>query len=155
MKPIVCVNELTTSNQQLHLSLGDQGGPPTNRLKQIKMNDITKTITGEDVLMIKRTNIVRQYNSETENFKGKSYRVYAFGDKAFAVHEDDAFHADFDKGDIQKIMVTESTDGWSLANHVTWTRANAFKKAQVYNESITVENFKPSFQPAQAISDLQ
>ena len=119
------------------------------------MNDTTKTITGEDVLLIKRTNLVRQYNSETEGFKGKSYRIYAYGDKAFAVHEDDAFHADFNSGDIQKILVTESNEGWSLANHVTWTRANAQKRNQVYNDSITVENFKPTFQPAQAIGDLQ
>ena len=119
------------------------------------MNETTKTITGEDVLLIKRTNLVREYTSAKEGYEGKTYRIYAYGDKAFAVHEDDAFHADFTNGDIQKIMVTESEQGWSLANHVTWTRANAFKKAQVYNESITVENFKPSFQPAQAISDLQ
>ena len=99
-----------------------------------------KILSGEDVLLIKKTNVVRPYQSEKEGFKGKNYRVYAFGDKAFAVHEEDDFNEDFRNGDIQKVMLTVSDEGWSLANHVTWKRANAQKRNQTIHDAITVEN---------------
>lgn len=101
-----------------------------------------KVLTGEDVLMIKRTNLTREYKSETEGFKGKKYRIYAFGDEAFAVHEDDAFHKDFEAGNIKSVMITVTEDGWSLANHLTWNRAIAQKKHQLVFDNITVENIK-------------
>lgn len=99
-----------------------------------------KILTGEDVLLIKKTNLVREYKSETEGFKGKKYRVFAYGDHAFAVHVDDDFNEDFKNGDIQKVMLTVSDEGWSLANHVTWKRANAQKRNQTVYDAITVEN---------------
>jgi hypothetical protein len=102
-----------------------------------------KILTGEDVLLIKKTARVKKYNSETEGFKGKSYRIYAYGDKAFIVHEDDDFHQDFANGDIQKVMLTVSDEGLSLANHVTWKRANAQKMNQTKYDSISVDLFKP------------
>lgn len=98
-------------------------------------------ITEEDVLLVKRTNLVRPYQSQTEGFKGKNYRLYALGDKAFAVHEDDNFHDALASGDIQKIEVLVSDEGWSMSNFVTWTQANNFKTAKVRNEAITVQNF--------------
>ena len=100
-----------------------------------------KIITGEDVLLIKKTNLLRAYKSETEGFKGKSYRIYAFGDNAFAVHEDDDFHNEFTNGGLKTIMLTVTDEGWSLANCVTWKQANAQRKNQVVFDSITVENF--------------
>jgi hypothetical protein len=100
-----------------------------------------KILTGDDVLLIKKTNIVRNYQSETEGFKDKSYRIYAFGDKAFTVHQDDEFHADFDKGNISKVLLTVTDEGLSLANYISWTRAIGQKRNQVALESISVENF--------------
>ncbi len=99
-----------------------------------------KILSGEVVLLIKKTTLVREYKSETEGFKGKTYRVYAFGDKAFAVHEDDDFNKDFKNGDVQKVMITVTEEGWSLANHVTWKRANAQKMNQTLYDAITVDN---------------
>jgi hypothetical protein len=100
-------------------------------------------ITGQDILLIKKTNTVRTYNSETEGYKGKKYRVYAYNGKAFSVHEDDDFNTDLDKGDVSKVMLTVTDEGYSLDNYITWTKANAFKEKEMYNASITVENFKP------------
>lgn len=101
-------------------------------------------ITGQDVLKVKKTNLVRAYKSETEGFAGKNYRIYASGDNAFAVHEDDDFHQDLKDGDIKLIDIKVTDDGWSLSNYVTWTKANAFKAKEMQFESITVDNFKPS-----------
>lgn len=101
-------------------------------------------ITGQDILLVKKTNTVRAYKSETEGFKGKNYRLYAFNGKAFAVHEDDAFITDLDRGDVSKIMITVTDEGYSLENYISWTKANAFKMKEMENESITVENFKPT-----------
>jgi hypothetical protein len=100
-------------------------------------------ITGQDVLKVKKTNLLRPYNSETEGFAGKNYRIYAFGDKAFAVHEDDDFHQDLKDGDIKLLDIEVTDKGWSLSNYVTWTKANAFKEKEAKFESITAENFKP------------
>ena len=53
-------------------------------------------ITGQDILLIKKTNTVRTYKSETEGYAGKNYRLYAYNSKAFAVHEDDDFIVDLE-----------------------------------------------------------
>ena len=100
-------------------------------------------IAGQDVLKIKKTNLVRAYKSETEGFAGKNYRIYASGENAFAVHEDDDFHQDLKDGDVKLLDITVTDDGWSLNNYVTWTKANAFKEKEMKFESITAENFKP------------
>jgi len=100
-------------------------------------------ITGQDVLKIKKTNLVRAYKSESEGFKGMNYRIYALGEQAFAVHEEDDFHQDLKNGDVKLIDINVTDDGWSLNNYVTWTKANAFKAKEMEHESITVENFKP------------
>lgn len=102
-----------------------------------------RVIIGEDVLLIKKTNLVRAYNSEKEGFKGKNYRIYAFGKDAFAVHEDDDFNEDLKSGNVQKVVLQVNDEGQlSLSNHVSWTKANAQKKNQVIHDSITVENFR-------------
>jgi hypothetical protein len=100
-------------------------------------------ITGQDVLKIKKTNLVRAYNSETEGFKGMNYRIYALGDQAFSVHEEDDFHQDLKNGDVKLIDINVTDNGWSLNNYVTWTKANAFKEKEMIFESIVAENFKP------------
>ena len=100
-----------------------------------------KLVTGEEILLVKKTNLVRAYRSESEGFKGKNYRVYALGDKAFAVHEDDAFHTAFENGSIKTIAITVSDEGYSLSNFVTWKQAIAQKQNQMVFDSITVENF--------------
>jgi len=104
-----------------------------------------QVLKGEDVLFIKRTNLIRDYQSETAGFKGKKYRVFAFGDKAFAVHEDDGFEKDLADGNVAEVMITINEEGqWSLANYVTWSKKINQKKHAMEFESITVENFKPS-----------
>lgn len=108
-----------------------------------------RKLEGEDVLMIKKTNLVRDYKSETEGFKGKQYRIYAFGDDAFAVHTDDEFNQDFADGNVKSVLINVTDDGWSLANHLTWNRALAQKKHQIVFDAISVENIKVS------IADLE
>jgi hypothetical protein len=102
-----------------------------------------KKIEGNEVLDIVKTDITRKYNSETEGYKGKNYRLYAVGDKAFAVHEDSDFHKDWSDGNIGYVNVDVTDDGWSLVNHVTLTRLKTHKMLTTEIESITVENFKP------------
>jgi hypothetical protein len=102
-----------------------------------------KILTGQDINFIKKTMIVREYNSEKDGYKGKKYRIYAFGDKSFTVHEDEDFHEDLKNGDVKDLMITVTEDGWSYANHVTWTKANSQKRKQVEHESISVENYTP------------
>ena len=109
-------------------------------------------LEGASIDLVKKTVIVRKYKYDSaDGFKGKSYRIYAFGDKAFSVHEDDAFHQDFADGNVQKMLITVTPEGWSLSNHVTWTRANATKRNQAIHDSITVENFKTAFVPSNEI----
>ena len=103
-----------------------------------------KILEGDDVLLIKKTNVVRKYKEDAaEGFKDKSYRCYAFGENAFVVHEDDDFHADFTAGNVQKVLVTVDKDGWSLANYIPFARAIGQRKNQVMLDSITVANYKP------------
>jgi len=99
-------------------------------------------LQNEEIDLVKKTTLVRAYKSETEGFKGKNYRIYAYGKEAFAVHEDDSFHTDLENGNVQKMMVSVTADGWSLANYVTWTRANATKTNMAINAAITPERFK-------------
>lgn len=111
-----------------------------------------RIITGEEILLIKKTNTVKPYNSEKEGYKGKTYRVYAFGDKGFAVHEDDNFHGAFDNGEIKTVLITVTDEGWSLANCITWKQATGQKMNQMRFDSITVENFKRDF--SASVSEL-
>jgi hypothetical protein len=102
-------------------------------------------LQNEEIDLIKKTQIVRAYkDTAKEGFKGKNYRIYAYGKEAFAVHEESEFHTELANGNVQKIMVTVTDDGWSMENYVTWTRANATKKNIAYNQSITPAMFKVS-----------
>jgi len=108
-----------------------------------------KILTGKDVLMIKATRVVRDYQSETEGFKGKKYRVFASGTNAFAVHEDE--ESEFTTGlkasgdsQIAEVQFALNDEGqYSLVNWLTWGQLNSLKENEVKNESITIENFKP------------
>ena len=102
-----------------------------------------KKIEGIEVLDIIDTNLTRAYNSETEGYKGKKYKLYAVGDKAFAVHEDSTFHKDWTDGNIAYVNIDVTDAGWSLINHVTLTKLRNHKQLITEIESITVENFKP------------
>lgn len=102
----------------------------------------TKILTGDDILLIKQTSLVRDYKADAKpGFAGKQYRVYAFGDKAFAVHQDDAFHKDFEAGQLYKVMLTVTDEGWSLANHITFKQAIGQKRNTLILESLTITDF--------------
>lgn len=111
-------------------------------------------IQGLDVLLVKKTNTVRDYKSEKEGYKGKKYRVYAYNGKGFAVHEDDSFIADLDKGDVSRIVLTVTDEGYQLENYISWTRANAHKLNQVKFDAITVENYAIKQDNIAAYEDL-
>lgn len=101
-------------------------------------------LEGEDILLVKKTVIVREYRADASaGFAGKKYRLYAHGANAFAVHEDDTFHQDFTNGQIYKIMLVVTDEGWSLSNYITFRQAIAQKSNKMQLDSITVENFKP------------
>lgn len=101
-----------------------------------------KVLTGEEILFIKKTSIKKAYNSEKEGFKGKNYLIYAYGANAFAVHEDDDFHQDLANGQVAKVMLTVTEEGWSLANHVTFKRMIGLRKNTLVLESLTLDNVK-------------
>lgn len=109
----------------------------------------TKTLKGRDVLMIKATRIIKDYNSETEGFKGKKYRIFASGENAFAVHEDEepAFLAGLrasGEGQIAEVEFSLNEEGqYSLNNWLTWGQLNSLKTNESKNQAITVEAFKP------------
>lgn len=112
-------------------------------------------IEGEDVALIKKTTLVREYQSDTEGFKGKKYRIYAWGDKAFAVHEDDTFHDDLEQGNVKKVFLTENEEGQlSLANYVTWSKAINIKKRQVEFDSIGKEYSVANMQSVTEVETL-
>ena len=108
-----------------------------------------KVLKGKDVLMIKATRVVKKYNSETEGFKGKKYRVFASGSNAFVVHEDE--EAEFSAGlkasgdaQIAEVMFALNDEAqYSLVNWLTWGQLNSLKENEVRNEAITVEAFRP------------
>lgn len=96
-----------------------------------------KILEGDQIDLIKKTVIVRKYRDDAaEGFKGKSYRIYAYGEQAFAVHEDDDFHQDLKNGNVFKVMMSVSDEGWSLSNYITWDKAEARKSRQVRYDSI-------------------
>ena len=101
-----------------------------------------KIVTGEEILLVKRTNIIRAYKSESEGFKGLSYRLYVLGDKAFAVHQDDPFHKALEDGAIKTIAITVTEEGYALSNFVTWKQAIAQRGNQLAFDALTVESFK-------------
>jgi len=106
-----------------------------------------RTLSGEEVLKIKKLPVVKPYSGETEGFKGKSYKQYAFGDKVFIVHEDDDFHEDYNKGNIKSIdiEITQNSEGktvWGMNNYISWTKANGLKRNQAIHDAITPEMFK-------------
>ena len=109
----------------------------------------TKTLTGKEVLMIKSTRVVREYNSETEGYKGKKYRIFASGDNAFAVHEEDesSFLAGLRASGEDQIAEVEfylNEEGqYSLVNWLTWGQLNSLKTNEAKNQAITVEAFRP------------
>ena len=104
-----------------------------------------RILTGAEIDLIKKTNIVRDYKADAkDSFKGKKYRIYAFGEDAFSVHEDDDFHEDFRNGDVKDVLITMSSEGWSFGTHVTWTRAMATKKNQVIYDALSIDNLKPT-----------
>lgn len=101
-----------------------------------------KILEGDQIDLIKKTVIVRKYKDDAaEGFKGKSYRIYAYGKEAFAVHEDDDFHQDLKIGNVFKVLMTVSDEGWSLANYITWDKAEARKVRQTRYDNIA--NVKP------------
>ena len=102
-----------------------------------------KKIEKDEVLDIINTGLSRKYNSETDGYKGKSYKLYAVGEKAFAVHEDSTFHKDWTDGNIAYVNIDVTDNGWSLMNHVTLTKLRNHRQLITEIESITVENFKP------------
>jgi hypothetical protein len=101
-------------------------------------------ITGQDVLKIRKTPIVKPYRKDAKDgFKGKEYRIYAFGDKAFAVHTEDDFIKDFDAGNVKEVMLEEdATKQLSFVNHISWTKAMTQKASEVKFESINERNYK-------------
>jgi len=101
-----------------------------------------KIVTGEEILLIKRTNIVRSYKSDSEGFKGMSYRLYVLGGKAFAVHQDDTFHRALENGEIKTIAITVTEEGYALSNFVSWKQAIAQRGNQLAFDALTVESFK-------------
>jgi hypothetical protein len=98
-------------------------------------------IIGQDILLIKKTPLVKDYKSETEGFKGKQYRIYAYGDKAFAVHTENEFIKDIDAGNVQRVMITVTDDGYSLDNYVTWAKATAHRLHEAKFDAISEKNF--------------
>ena len=102
------------------------------------------TLNIDDVLKIKKTAIVREYNSETPGFKGKSYNIYAFRDKAFAVHQDDQFQKDFEQGNIFSCELEDSDEGLSLLNHTTVQQAVGAAKAKALVGYYSSEKYTPS-----------
>ena len=114
-----------------------------------------RILTGAEIDLIKKTNLVRDYKADAkDSFKGKKYRIYAFGDDAFAVHEDDDFHQDFKNGDVKDVLITMSSEGWSFSTHVTWTRAMATKKNQVIYDALSIDNLKPLPVTAEVLSGI-
>ena len=100
-------------------------------------------ITGQDVLKIRKTPIVKPYRKDAkEGFKGKEYRIYAFGDKAFTVHTEDDFIKDFDAGNVKDVFLTEDAEGLSFVNHISWTKAMTQKASEVKFDSINERNYK-------------
>jgi hypothetical protein len=98
-------------------------------------------IIGQDILLIKKTPLVKDYKSETVGFKGKQYRIYAYGDKAFAVHTENDFIKDIDAGNVQRVMITVTDDGYSLDNYVTWAKATAHRLHEAKFDAISEKNF--------------
>ena len=105
-------------------------------------------INGQDVLKIRKTTIVKNYRKDAKDgFKDKQYRIYAFGDRAFAVHTEDDFIKDFDSGNVKSVILEEDkTDKKQLSfvNHISWTKAMMQKVSEVKFESINEKNFKVS-----------
>jgi len=113
-----------------------------------------RVLDADECLEIVETNIVRTYKSEEENYKGKTYRLYAFGKKAFAVHQDSKFHKDIVDGNVHHAKIEITDDGWSLNTYVPWSKVNGLKTNRAKNDAITPEMFKVKLQSEAAYAEL-
>ena len=101
-------------------------------------------INGQDVLKIRKTVIVKPYESDKPGFKECFYRIYAYGDKAFTVHTEDDFIKDFDAGNVKTVIFTEEPEGLSFVNHISWTKAMTQRVSEAKFDSINEKNYKVS-----------
>jgi hypothetical protein len=99
-------------------------------------------INGQDVLQIRKTVIVKPYESDKVGFEGCFYRIYAYGDKAFVVHTEDDFIKDFDAGNVKSVSLSEEPEGLSFVNHISWTKAMNQRTSEAKFDSISEKNFK-------------
>lgn len=107
------------------------------------MSGTERVLVGDEILLIKQTALIRDYKADAKpGFAGKKYRVYAFGDSAFTVHEDDAFHKSFENGELYKVLISVTDEGWSLSNSITFKQAIAQRKNQIILDSFSIENYK-------------
>ena len=100
-------------------------------------------LKGAETLKIRKTALSRKYNSETEGFKGKSYNVYSFREKAFVVHEDDQFNIDFASGKVYSIELGESEEGLSLLNHTNTAQMINVARTEATLKFLASEDYKP------------
>lgn len=103
----------------------------------------TLELKGQEITKIRKTPLVRKYNSDTEGFKGKSYTIFSFRDQAFTVHQDDAFLADFAAGKVWSVELGQSEEGLSLLNHSTISTAINLAKVEGAMKYYGSDNFKP------------
>lgn len=85
----------------------------------------------------------------------KFYRRYIFEGKVF-ISNDDNFYEEFLAGGIESVKIEPNEEGkLTMVGYLTFKKMIGVRRNQLTLEAMTVENFKPTFQPAQAIGDLQ
>ena len=120
------------------------------------MPNVTE-IKGRECLKIQETPIVKLYQHTTEDspLKGKSYRIYTYLGKAFAVNTEDSF-CDLQKsGKIATVSLDINADGqYSLVGKTSKSQELECARFDAELASITVENYKPQVFNAAMANDI-
>lgn len=108
-----------------------------------------------DCLEITDLSMKKQYNAKDADSPlfGKFYKLYSYKGKAFAVNEESQFNIDFLTGDLEKVTLSDTEDGYSFLSHVSITRASKVHRTIIERKALTVEYIQSS--RALSIADLE
>lgn len=97
----------------------------------------TKELIGREVLKVRKTALVRDYNKDSK-LAGEKYQIFSYQDKAFIVNLKDPFMQDFTNANVYSIELGVSDEGLSLFNYTTIDQEVRMAKTDAILSSIKV-----------------
>lgn len=99
-------------------------------------------IEGRGVLRISCVSGQKKYSEESK-MKGKTYRVYTYGGKAFIANDELGFYDAQQNGSLAEVYLDSNEEGQlSLTDFISYKQLIGMKKNELTLESLTLEAFK-------------